>query len=212
MADETNQNQATNQPEVQPQQAAPVQPQPQPQVAPAQPQPQAAPAQPQQTQPSSASQATDAAKNAAKDAVAKVKSIGPERGWAMACYIPVFNILICALALVRMANSKFCRLHARQGLALFLLWFITIIVALFSPGLSLMLWGVVIVLHIAGFVLAFRSKEVLIPIIGMVANKIPEFFVFELLTGKNPEKDAATKAAVQPQATTPQVPTENKPN
>lgn len=116
-----------------------------------------------------------------------------EKWWAMSCYVPIFNVVTCALTLVRMVNSKFCRFHGRQGLALFALWFLTIIVAFLSPIISLMLWGVVIVLHIAGAVIAFGGNETAIPVMGKLAMKIPEFYFFSLLTGKNPETEAERK-------------------
>ncbi len=110
-----------------------------------------------------------------------------DRKWAISCYIPVFNIVICVLAAIRKVNSKFCLFHARQGLALFGLWFITIAVALISQTLSLMLWGVVLLLHGTGVFMAYKKSETQIPILGQLGLRIPEYYIFELLTGKKPE-------------------------
>lgn len=113
-----------------------------------------------------------------------IATITPQKGWAMSCYIPVFNILTCILTSVRLVNDKFCIFHARQGLVLFALWFLTIIVALVSPMLSLMLWGVVLLLHISGMVFAYGLKTTEIPFISEFASKIPDNFFYNLLTGK----------------------------
>ena len=119
--------------------------------------------------------------------VEKAKSISGEKGWSMACYIPFFNILICALCAVRMVTSPLCRFHSRQGLILLSLLFVTIFVALISQTLSVMLWGITLLLHLAGAAIAFYGKDSKIPILGQLAMKIPEFYIFEMLTGKKPE-------------------------
>ena len=109
--------------------------------------------------------------------------------WAVGCYIPIFNIVVCVLASVRMANDEFTVFHARQGLVLFMLWFLTIVSSLISQTLSLMLWGVVLLLHISGFVLVLQMKQAQIPIIGQIAMKIPPLYLFKLLTGKTSVDD-----------------------
>ncbi|MBU1151374.1 hypothetical protein KJ632_00935 [Patescibacteria group bacterium] len=118
----------------------------------------------------------------------QVSKLSLDRRWAMACYIPAVNIVACALTSVAMVQSEFCRFHARQGLVLFGLWFLTIFVGLISPELNLMLWGVLLVLHLAGMIYSFMNKIVRIPIIASFADLIPEYYVYELLTGKKAEK------------------------
>jgi len=117
--------------------------------------------------------------------------VDSDRKWAISCYIPVFNVVICALASVRKVGSKFCLFHARQGLALFGLWFVTILIALVSQTLSLMLWGVVLLLHGSGMFIAYGKAETKIPVLGQLAMKIPEYYLFDLLTGKKPEGAAS---------------------
>lgn len=112
--------------------------------------------------------------------------LSDERKWAIACYIPIFNVVGCALTFARKVDSDFCRFHARQGIVLFILWFLTIVVALFSQILSLMLWGAVILLHIFGVMIALSKQKTKIPIIGQIATKIPEYYFYKLLTGKEP--------------------------
>lgn len=72
---------------------------------------------------------------------------------------------------------------------LFTLWFLTILVALVLPILSLMLWGVVLLLHISGIVIAATGKETPIPLIGYLALKIPPDYISNLLTGKRIDHD-----------------------
>lgn len=122
--------------------------------------------------------------NPVADIEAKIIALKGEKGWAMSCYIPVFNIVTCVLCSIKMVNSKLCLFHARQGLVLFILWFFTIVVAIISPIISLMLWGVVLLLHISGMVIAYSGNVTEIPIIATFAKKIPEDYVFKFLTGK----------------------------
>lgn len=110
-----------------------------------------------------------------------------EKKWATWCYVPFVNIVTAPLAAVRRGNSHFCRFHARQGLIIFALWFLTIIIGFISETLSLMLWGIVLMLYIAGIFIVRSEQETKIPIIGHLAMIIPEFYIFKLLTGKMPE-------------------------
>lgn len=132
--------------------------------------------------------------NPVADIQAKIVALSGEKGWAISCYIPVFNIVTCVLSSIRMVSSKFCLFHARQGLVLFCLWFLTIVVAAFSPILSLMLWGVVLLLHISGMVIAYGGKITEIPVVASFAAKIPEDYIFKMLTGKSLDKSSSVAA------------------
>lgn len=136
------------------------------------------------------------------DIQAKILALKGEKGWAMSCYIPVFNIVTCVLCSIKMVSSKFCLFHARQGLVLFFLWFLTIVVAVFSPVVSLMLWGVVLLLHISGMVIAYEAKTTSIPLVASFANKIPEDYIFKMLTGKVLDKPVVVGAPAVPGAST----------
>lgn len=120
-----------------------------------------------------------------------------DKKWALLCYIPVVNIVLCPLAAVRRANSKFCRFHARQGLVIFGILIFTILLGFVSQVLSLMMWGVTILLYIAGLAIVSEEKETRIPVVARIALMIPEFYVYKLLTGKDPggleEEDLAVK-------------------
>ncbi len=125
------------------------------------------------------------AENIPQNPMPETASSSGERKWSMLCYLPIFNILTSVICAVHMVNSRLCRFHARQGLVLFALWFLTIILAVF-PLLSLFLWFVVIFLHVIGMMAAAGGKETKIPVIGNFAMKIPEYHIFTLLTGKSP--------------------------
>ncbi|MBD3360335.1 hypothetical protein GF366_00875 [Candidatus Peregrinibacteria bacterium] len=110
-----------------------------------------------------------------------------DRKWSMSCYIPIINIVTCLITAVRRVESKFCRFHYRQGLILFAFWFLTILISFINQTLSLMLWGIVLLLHGTGIYVVYYKKLTKIPILGQLAVMIPEFYIFTLLTGKNPE-------------------------
>ena len=134
--------------------------------------------------------------NSLEDLKGKVANLSVEKRWAMSCYIPVVNLFTCVLTSVKMVNSKFCRFHARQGLIVFALWAVTILIGVIFPSLGLMLQGIFLLLCIAGIVVAYGGKEGSIPIIGQFAQKIPEYLIFKTLTGKIPEQDEV----VEPQS------------
>lgn len=146
--------------------------------------------------------------NPVADIQAKIVALSGDKGWAISCYIPVFNIVTCVLCSIKMVNSKFCLFHARQGLALFACWFLTtIVISIISPLVSLMTLGLVIALHIAGMVIAYGGKVTEIPIVGTFAMKIPEDYIFKMLTGKSLDKPTAVTP--QPPVTPPTPPVEN---
>lgn len=109
--------------------------------------------------------------------------------WAVGCYLPVFNVVVCLLASVKMVHSKFCLFHMRQGLVLFAFWFGILFISFLSQTLGLMFWGVLLLLYISGAVIAFSGSDTAIPVVGSLALKIPETYLFRKLTGKLPESD-----------------------
>ncbi len=126
--------------------------------------------------------------------------------WGLICYVPVVNIVTCLVTAVVRVKSRFALFHARQGLVLFVLWFITILVAFVSPVLSLMMWGALLLLHAAGMVIAYGGKTTKIPIVGDFAMRIPETYFFTFLTQKTLDEEDKTEVeqqASQPQSTPP---------
>lgn len=141
----------------------------------------------------------------------KVADVSNEVKWALACYIPAFNIVFCLLASVRMVNSDFCLFHMRQGLVIFGFWFLSFFVSIISRGIGLMLWGIVLMAYIAGIVMVLKKSTAPLPIIGSLAENIPKYYLFERLTGKksdtimNQSEHGSTGAS----GVTPATPTEN---
>lgn len=128
--------------------------------------------------------------------------------WGLICYVPVVNIVTCMVTAVVKIKSKYALFHARQGLVLFVSWFVTILVAFISPVLSLMMWGAVLLLHAAGMMIAYGGKTTKIPILGDFAMRIPETYFFTLLTqktldGEEEEKLASAQTEKPPVVTTP---------
>lgn len=133
-------------------------------------------------------QATPATTSQLDNLKGKIADVSSEKRWAMSCYIPVVNLLTCVLTSVKMSNSKLCRFHARQGMIIFALWAVATLIGFISPTLSLMLLGIFLALCIAGMVIAYQGSEAKFPLLGQFADKIPEYYVFKLLTGKIPEQ------------------------
>ena len=131
------------------------------------------------------------------DIKAKIANVSSEKRWAMSCYIPVIGLLTCVLASVKMVDSKFCRFHARQGLVLFALFVLAVLLGMFFPRLSIMLQGIMLALFVAGIIFSYRGREVAFPIVSQFAEKIPEYFVFKTLTGKIPEQDSLSNVPVE---------------
>ena len=119
----------------------------------------------------------------------KVSGLSIQQKWAMSCYIPMFNVVFCVLASIRMINSKFVIYHARQGLIFFAAWLATLFIAIISSSISLMLVGILFLLHIIAIISAYKNKTSTIPFVSDYVNKIPEDYVFKKLTGKAPEKE-----------------------
>lgn len=132
--------------------------------------------------------------NSLEDIKGKIANVSSEKRWAMSCYIPVVNLFTCVLTSVKMVNSKLCRFHAMQGFSVFAVWAAATLVGVISPTLSLMLLGIFLVLCVAGMFIAYGGKETSIPVLGQLSQKIPEYYVFKLLTGKIPEQDEAASA------------------
>ncbi|MFA5948103.1 MAG: hypothetical protein WC806_03970 [Candidatus Gracilibacteria bacterium] len=120
-----------------------------------------------------------------------LKTLNREKKWAILCYIPVINVITCTFSSVIMASSQFCRFHARQGFILFAFLFITMFSSIISPTISLMLWGIVFLVHFSAMIMSIRGDLFKIPILGNFADKIPEYYVYELLTGKKHEQASA---------------------
>ncbi len=95
-----------------------------------------------------------------------------EKAWALISYIP----LVALLCLIIKGNSNYVKLHSRQGLLLFILFFLTIFVYIL-PFVGLLLGSFIqLLIFILG---AFSAYQALIgnwwkiPVLGDIAEMIP---------------------------------------
>ena len=129
-----------------------------------------------------------------------------ERLWAGVSYIP----LVALVALISMPNSSFVKLHAKQGLLIFIFFFICLFV-LFVPFIGPLFGGLIqlglFVLGLFSMYQAFIGNWWKIPMLGEVAEMIP-VGVFtkvstEIITGQPAPQEPAVSpdASVQAQQT-----------
>lgn len=122
------------------------------------------------------------------------KITSEEKTWALLCYIPFINLITCLLTAVRQVNSSYCRFHSRQGLMIFIVFAVAVLISLVSVILSLMLHGIVIALYFFSLYFTYSEKHFRIPLLAILADRIPEYYLYEVLTGKEVEKtDNASK-------------------
>ncbi len=131
-----------------------------------------------------------------------------EKLFATFCYIPVISILSAPYAVSKFPKSTFVGVHAAQGLGLFVVWFLNLVVI---SALSLMLSGLfvlgLIILSVYGGMMAWAGKEVKFPVVLQIGEKLLGFikgFVVkkgkEVVDGMN---NAVSKAGEAIGVTTP---------
>jgi uncharacterized membrane protein len=113
-------------------------------------------------------------------------ALNKEKLWSILCYIPFFNLFFSVLSSVKFADKKDLRFHARQGVVLFAFSFFSLIFLLVSYKFGILFLLVLMLLHLVGIVAVFTDTFIIIPLIGQLAQKIPEFYLYTLLTGKEP--------------------------
>lgn len=113
--------------------------------------------------------------------------------WSILIYLPFFNIFFCLIASVKFADNQFVRFHLRQGIILFGMIFVSLFVILFKFYFGLFLFFILLILHIVGILSVFTDTFLILPIIGQLANKIPEFYLYRVLTGKDPSESWLSK-------------------
>lgn len=78
-------------------------------------------------------------------------------------YVWVLSIVM----LIVKKDDEFVKFHAKQGLILFILSFIGVI-----PVIGWLVWMVVVVLDIVGFIKALSGERYKVPVVGDLAEKI----------------------------------------
>ena len=167
-----------NQPQQPEQPTPPEQP-----VAPGQPQA-------QQTMP-------QAAPKSASPTTVPEKTTQEERMWAAISYIAFLGIVALAIK----PKSAFCKHHAAQGLTIFVLWFISLIL-LAMPSFIGAIGGILLLgttgLAIFGIIKAIQSYKLEVPILSSIAEKIPTDSIIGSVTGKTPETTKASNDESKP--------------
>lgn len=103
------------------------------------------------------------------------------------CYIPVLTILISPYAVSRHPQNNFVALNAANGLGLFVVWFLNFIILLpltpFVGGIVVLL---LILLSVYGGMMAWTGKELTIPVVKQLGDKLLSFVKgFVSTAGKN---------------------------
>ena len=138
-----------------------------------------------------------------------------ERLWAALSYVP----LLALLALLVKPNSQYLRLHGRQGLLIFGIFFVTIFLYIILPPLGAILGGLIqlaiFIIEVYSAYQAFVGNWWKIPVLGSIAESIPvEMFTktaTQAITGQTPptaEPTAPVSEPAQPEppASTPPAP------
>lgn len=116
-----------------------------------------------------------------------------ENLWALLCYIPFFNAILCPLIAVRMVESRLCRFHSKQGLLLFGTWIALMFIAPIFPLFGVILWTFLILAHFLGMYFAWIGNFFRLPIIANLGDRIAEYAIFKFLTGKLPVENFPNK-------------------
>lgn len=169
-------------------------------------QPQQSAQQPQvQEQPQSAQPEVTAAPQ--PPAEKPVKTTQEERMWSAIGYVAFLGVVTLAMQ----PKSEFCKKHASQGIVLFVIWFIGLIILALPIALVSGLGGILIlgitVLAIIGIVKSLSSYEFKLPVLTDLAKMVPTGAIVGGLTGKTPpqglkpQEDVPQQQEVQPTET-----------
>jgi uncharacterized membrane protein len=115
----------------------------------------------------------------------KIQTTQEERIWSAIGYIAFLGVVTLAM----MPKSKFCRKHAAQGLTIFVLWFIGLIV-MAMPSIIGAIGGLILlatgVLAVIGIIKSLQSYEFNLPVLSDIASKVPVDSIIGSVTGKTP--------------------------
>lgn len=121
------------------------------------------------------------------------KTTQEERMWAAISYIAFLGVVALAIK----PKSEFCKHHAAQGLTIFVVWFISLI--LFAmPSFIGAIGGILLLgatgIAIFGITKAIQSYKLELPVLSAIAKKIPTDSIIGSVTGKTPEATKPTEA------------------
>lgn len=124
------------------------------------------------------------------------KTTQEERMWSAIGYVAFLGVVTLAIK----PKSEFCKHHAAQGLTIFAVWFVSLI--LFAmPSIIGVLGGLLLlgatVLAVLGIIKAIQSYTFELPVLSAVAKKIPTDSIIGSVTGKTPEAKKPTEGQAQ---------------
>ncbi|MBI5152339.1 hypothetical protein HZA39_02300 [Candidatus Peregrinibacteria bacterium] len=102
---------------------------------------------------------------------------------AAGCYVPFISLLVCIIGTIKKGNIPFVLYHIKNGLALFVLSFVSIF-AFVVPFFGGALWIVFLAAEIYGIVLALGGKMGFIPVVSALSKRVPAEKIYTVLTGK----------------------------
>lgn len=125
------------------------------------------------------------------------KTTQEERMWAAIGYIAFLGVVTLAIK----PKSEFCKHHAAQGLTIFVIWFISLI--LFAmPSFIGVIGGILLFgatgLAIFGISKAIQSYKLELPVLSSIAKKIPTDSIIGSVTGKTPEVKKSIEGEIKP--------------
>jgi|GEM_PF-1966409 len=102
---------------------------------------------------------------------------------AAACYLPFISIIAIIAGLIKKASNAFVIYHVRNGIALFLLSFISIF-SFAVPVIGGFIWLIFLAVDAYGIYLSIKGLTNFIPIVTPLGKIIPVEKIYAVLTGK----------------------------
>lgn len=103
---------------------------------------------------------------------------------AAMCYLPFASVVVGLIVLLKFPNQRFAVFHARNAFALFLVWFITLILLALFVWVGLLFWLVLLVLSFMAACSAWLGHEKPFPWLSGFARRMPVESLYRHLTGK----------------------------
>ena len=128
---------------------------------------------------------------------------------AAGCYLPVISILFIIYSILKKVDNSFVVYHAKNGIALFVLSFVSIF-AYIIPLVGGFISFIFLIADIYGIYLALKGKTTYFPVVTALANLIKLGKVYTVLTGKENESPSVSAQETAPAqaAAVPAVPVE----
>lgn len=121
---------------------------------------------------------------------------------AAGCYLPFMSLIVCIFGLIKKASNPFVIYHVRNGIALFLLSFVSIF-SFIVPVIGGILWLVLIAIGIYGIYLSVKGLTDFIPVVTFLGKAMPVEKIYTVLTGKPFPSPAPAQPAAPPEQQAP---------